>query len=182
MNPLIPKGIAWYDQPTIMGIKPYIKQDGKMIPNPDYVEAQQMKKELVNHPLHYNAHPSGVEAILICEKMNFNVGNAFKYLYRCTDKNNTLEDLRKAQWYIRREIERRVKIQFRWMAEGDTNYRSDDITQILSFEYRFSGWMCQTLENLFVASVRPRGIEALDRALTAVGTMIQMQELREGKV
>ena len=59
----------------------------------------------VNHPKHYNAHPSGVECIQITEHMNFNVGNAMKYLWR-TDHKNGLEDLKKARWYIDREIER----------------------------------------------------------------------------
>jgi Protein of unknwon function (DUF3310) len=63
------------------------------------------EKETVNHPAHYNQHPSGVEAIQICEHMTFNVGNAMKYLWRADHKNG-IEDLRKAIWYINREIER----------------------------------------------------------------------------
>lgn len=59
----------------------------------------------VNHPKHYNSHPSGVEAITITEHMNFNVGNAMKYLWR-SDHKNGLEDLAKARWYIDREIKR----------------------------------------------------------------------------
>jgi hypothetical protein len=59
----------------------------------------------VNHPKHYNSHPSGVEAITICEHMPFNIGNAMKYLWRADHKNG-LEDLRKAVWYVNREIER----------------------------------------------------------------------------
>ncbi len=182
MELLISKGIAWYDAPAIMGIKPYIKQNGKMVPNPDYIEAQQkqrMKTEAIHHPYHYNAHPSGIECIDIIELMPFNVGNAFKYLYRCTEKGKPMEDLRKAQWYIRREIERRCQFKFRWFAEGPVGDYSDDIQQVLNFEYRYSGWMEQTLENLFVASKLPRSIVALDQALVAVGTMIQMQERSE---
>jgi hypothetical protein len=59
----------------------------------------------VNHPKHYNSHPSGVETITIVEHMNFNVGNAIKYLWR-SDHKNGLEDLRKAAWYVNREIQR----------------------------------------------------------------------------
>lgn len=61
---------------------------------------------LVNHPAHYNAHPSGVECIDIVEHMSFNVGNAVKYLWRADHKGAPAEDLRKALWYIQREIER----------------------------------------------------------------------------
>ena len=61
--------------------------------------------DAVNHPTHYNSHPSGVEAITVVEHMNFNVGNAMKYLWRSEHKNG-LEDLKKALWYIDREIQR----------------------------------------------------------------------------
>lgn len=60
----------------------------------------------VNHPKHYKSHPSGVECIQITEHMNFNLGNVVKYLWR-TDHKNGLEDLKKAQWYLNREIELR---------------------------------------------------------------------------
>ena len=64
----------------------------------------------VNHPRHYNSHPSGVEAITIIEHFPHNVGAAMKYLWRAglkvpTDEGK-LEDLRKASWYVNREIER----------------------------------------------------------------------------
>jgi len=61
----------------------------------------------VNHPRHYNAHPSGIECIQVTEHMSFNLGNAMKYIWRADEKGNALEDLKKAEWYIRREIERR---------------------------------------------------------------------------
>ena len=66
-----------------------------------------MKDDLVNHPAHYTSHPSGVEAIQITEHFNFNIGNAVKYLWRSGLKTaNPLEDLRKAEWYVKREISR----------------------------------------------------------------------------
>lgn len=69
-----------------------------------------MKPEAVNHPSHYNMHPSGVECIDIIEHMSFNIGSAIKYLWRCEYKNATPhEDLKKALWYIQREIERADK-------------------------------------------------------------------------
>ena len=60
----------------------------------------------VNHPKHYTEHPSGVECIEITEYMNFCVGNAIKYLWRAGLKGEQVEDLRKARWYIDREIAR----------------------------------------------------------------------------
>jgi len=63
----------------------------------------------VNNPAHYKSHPSGVECIQITEHMSFNLGNAVKYIWRSDLKGNATEDLRKAAWYINREIERREK-------------------------------------------------------------------------
>jgi hypothetical protein len=63
--------------------------------------------ENINHPQHYNDHPSGVECIDIVEHMPFNIGNAIKYLWRAGIKATpTLEDLEKARWYVEREIRR----------------------------------------------------------------------------
>lgn len=63
----------------------------------------------VNYPKHYTCHPSGVECITVAEHMNFCRGNAMKYLWRAGEKENEVEDLRKARWYIDREIQRLEK-------------------------------------------------------------------------
>lgn len=62
----------------------------------------------VNHPVHYTAHPSGIEAIEITRHMNFNLGNAMKYIWRAGLKNQDkhIEDLKKAIFYINDEIKR----------------------------------------------------------------------------
>lgn len=64
--------------------------------------------DVVEHPEHYCSHPSGVECIQITEHMNFCLGNAIKYIFRAGIKNKDtkIEDLRKALWYINREINR----------------------------------------------------------------------------
>jgi hypothetical protein len=67
----------------------------------------------VNHPKHYVSHPSGVECIQITEHMGFNLGNAIKYVWRADLKADALEDLRKAIWYIDREIQKREKAEER---------------------------------------------------------------------
>lgn len=69
----------------------------------DMLEAQ---TDRINHPKHYTSHPSGIECIQVTEHMNFNIGNAVKYLWRSDLKGAKLEDLKKAAWYIQREIER----------------------------------------------------------------------------
>ena len=63
----------------------------------------------VNHPPHYTQHPSGVECIQITEHMSFNLGNAIKYVWRADLKNDAVEDLKKAVFYINREIDKVTK-------------------------------------------------------------------------
>ena len=65
----------------------------------------------VNHPKHYTEHPSGVECIEITEHMGFCLGNAVKYIWRASLKGKEVEALRKARWYIDREIARLLKEQ-----------------------------------------------------------------------
>lgn len=65
-------------------------------------------KDNVNHPAHYNSHPSGIECIEIARYYCFSIGNAIKYLWRAglkkdadlTDIDKEIEDLKKAKWYI----------------------------------------------------------------------------------
>jgi len=64
--------------------------------------------DVVNNPKHYTSHPSGVDCIQITEHMGFNLGNAIKYIWRADLKDDAIEDLHKAEWYIRREIEKRT--------------------------------------------------------------------------
>lgn len=60
----------------------------------------------IYYPIHYTQHPSGVEPITITEHMGFCLGNAIKYIMRCELKGNKIEDLKKAIFYIEREIKR----------------------------------------------------------------------------
>jgi len=60
----------------------------------------------INHPKHYTQYP--IEVIEITERLNFCRGNAVKYITRAgvKDPHKELEDLKKAQWYLAREISR----------------------------------------------------------------------------
>lgn len=59
------------------------------------------------NPSHYKDHPSGVECVVIAEHFGFNLGNAIKYIWRAGLKSaDAREDLRKACWYIERELQR----------------------------------------------------------------------------
>jgi hypothetical protein len=69
--------------------------------------------DMVNKPPHYTSHPArcecgrGIECIQVAEHMNFNLGNAMKYIWRADLKGDPIENLRKAEFYIAREIKRR---------------------------------------------------------------------------
>jgi len=65
-----------------------------------------IRGDAVEHPPHYTSHPSGIECIQITEHMGFCLGNAIKYIWRAFLKGNAVQDLKKAIWYIQREIER----------------------------------------------------------------------------
>jgi len=59
------------------------------------------------NPDHYKQHPSGIECIVIAEHFSFCIGNAIKYLWRAGAKSTCpVEDLKKARWYLDREIQR----------------------------------------------------------------------------
>lgn len=64
--------------------------------------------DMVNHPPHYQ---HGIEPIEFIEShnLNFNLGSAVKYIARAPYKGKELEDLKKAKWFIEREIKRHDK-------------------------------------------------------------------------
>lgn len=66
------------------------------------------KNEMVDHPTHYGGEDNLYEAIKVIEAwgLGFNLGNAVKYISRAGKKQDTLEDLEKAAWYISREIKK----------------------------------------------------------------------------
>ena len=67
-----------------------------------------MEKEQVNHPCHYQ---QGIETIEVIESwdLNFNLGNVIKYTLRAPYKENMIQDLEKAKWYLERELQRLKK-------------------------------------------------------------------------
>ena len=119
-----PGEVAWrvYESGGVLRLPNYIteskhhplqgKPAGLYVIDSPRMEIDEEKKELVanmeqvEHPKHYCSHPSGVECIQVTEWMNFNLGNAIKYIWRASLKGKELQDLKKAVWYIQREIER----------------------------------------------------------------------------
>ena len=68
----------------------------------------------IDHPKHYTSSPARctcgkpIECIQVTEHMGFNLGNVTKYIWRAGLKGDAVEDLRKAVWYLEREIARRT--------------------------------------------------------------------------
>ena len=57
---------------------------------------------VVNHPKHYaNGVSTTVECIMFTRNMSFDLGNAFKYIWRAGHKDDFKQDLEKAMWYLR---------------------------------------------------------------------------------
>jgi len=90
------------------------REDGKII-KPDTYEKPNLqmymdnqttepKPDMVNHPSHYNVEGYEVIDIIDAFSLNFNMGNALKYLLRADRKGNKEQDIQKALWYLQREI------------------------------------------------------------------------------
>lgn len=66
-----------------------------------------MSKELVNHPQHYGGENNQYEAIKVIEawELDFCLGNTVKYISRAGKKDDVIQDLKKAKWYLERKID-----------------------------------------------------------------------------
>ena len=66
-------------------------------------------KEAVNNPAHYGGADNPYEAIKVIDAwdLNFNLGNTVKYIARCGKKDDELQELEKAAWYLNNEIKKR---------------------------------------------------------------------------
>ena len=75
-------------------------------------------EEQVNHPSHYQ---QGIEPIEVIESwdLNFNLGNVIKYTLRAPYKENMIQDLEKAKWYLEREIIRLKKEETKAALRGE---------------------------------------------------------------
>lgn len=69
----------------------------------DYPE---LKEDLVHSPKHYTTGKYEVIDVIEDWDLNFRLANAVKYIARHKHKGKPLEDLKKAQWYLQREIDK----------------------------------------------------------------------------
>ena len=72
----------------------------------DMRKKPEVKEDIVNHPPHYTV--GGIEVIDFIEAkgLGYNLGNVVKYVSRAGSKDDALQDLQKARWYLNREIGR----------------------------------------------------------------------------
>ena len=64
--------------------------------------------DIINHPAHYTGVTAEIECIDIARHLNFQLGNAFKYVWRAGKKggrDREIEDLKKALWYLEDSIQ-----------------------------------------------------------------------------
>jgi hypothetical protein len=67
------------------------------------------RPEAVDHPRHYNEHPTGIECIDVIEHFDFLLGNVIKYAWRSAvgkPGSTKLEDLEKMAWYANRAVDK----------------------------------------------------------------------------
>jgi hypothetical protein len=73
---------------------------------------EEIEKNMVIHPTHYGGKDNPYEAIKVIEAwgVGFNLGNTLKYISRAGKKDNIIQDLEKALFYLDREIQNRKKL------------------------------------------------------------------------
>ena len=89
------------DFPTYQRIKNYIKEYGKLV----WKRNLRNTMDAVHHPKHYTSDDCGVEAIEITSLLPACISNAIKYVWRCGKKDEDLQELKKALWYINYSID-----------------------------------------------------------------------------
>ncbi len=62
--------------------------------------------DITNPPHYKDLNPEPI-TVIEAWRLNFNLGNALKYISRCEGKGAPLDDLKKARWYLDREIKNR---------------------------------------------------------------------------
>lgn len=92
-----------------------VDSNGNEIEKSCYVDIKySLEEDKVNHPSHYTwlKELCGIEVIDITRHMDFDLGNSIKYILRCgrksengySNKDKTIEDLKKAIFYINDKI------------------------------------------------------------------------------
>lgn len=128
--------------------------------------SENLETRQVDHPAHYNQHPSGVECIDVVETMTFNVGNAVKYLWRAGLKSeDAVTDLEKALWYVNREQSRKALIS-ELLRESPLTGRAHEIAG--GFPYHVGRAFVLLMEAMDYYETSPRRTELLRDAAASL--------------
>lgn len=131
--------------------------------------------DAVNHPRHYTSHPSGIEAIEVCELVGFCLGNALKYILRRELKGDEITDLRKAKWYVTRELSGRIAGATPAPAPVDIQR---PIERIIGHEPRFIQLALVRIARYLGAPASIGATDTLQAAADAIAQEIDRLELR----
>ena len=96
------------DQPTYQQIKTYVKEYGQLVWKRNVNNTNDFAHivaDAIHHPKHYTSDDCGVEAIEITSLLPACISNAIKYVWRCGKKDEDLQELKKALWYINYSID-----------------------------------------------------------------------------
>ena len=110
-------GKYWSDNtkcihPTYQEIKDYVKEHGQLVWKRnvndvvnDAIDTTINTMDAIHHPKHYTSDDCGVEAIEVTSLLPACISNAVKYVWRCGKKDEDLQELKKALWYINYSID-----------------------------------------------------------------------------
>ena len=93
------------ESPTYQEIKSYVTTYGKLVWKRNTMDTVNNTIDAIHHPKHYTSDDCGVEAIEITSLLPACISNAVKYVWRCGKKDEDLQELKKALWYINYSID-----------------------------------------------------------------------------
>lgn len=95
----------WYNFKDKNGVLKYVKTYGKLVWKRNTIDTVINTTDAICHPKHYTTDDCGVEAIEITSLLPACISNAVKYVWRCGKKDEDLQELKKALWYINYSID-----------------------------------------------------------------------------
>lgn len=95
----------WYNFKDKNGVLKYVKTYGKLVWKRNVSDVVNNTIDAIHHPKHYTSDNCGVEAIEVTSLLPACISNAVKYVWRCGKKDEDLQELKKALWYINYSID-----------------------------------------------------------------------------
>lgn len=129
------EGSYWSDNtkcisPTYHEIKNYVREYGQLVWKRNVIDVSddvvndtnsdtvKTIADAVHHPKHYTSDDCGVEAIEVTSLLPACISNAVKYVWRCGKKDEDLQELKKALWYINYSIDNDLPSSIEWLSDS----------------------------------------------------------------